>query len=77
MCNVVPRVSRQYCSRFFVMQSCLVPLGQYCLRFGHVRCGLESIKTKLHSVFSNAMLSGDSRTTLYLDFTSVMLSQKY
>ena len=31
LCNVAPGVLRQHCTRFFLLQCCLEPLGQYCI----------------------------------------------
>ena len=33
LCNVVPRVLRQHCTRFFLIQCCLEPLRQRCIGF--------------------------------------------
>ena len=56
-------------TRFFLVQCCPEPQV--------AKCCPRSIKTTLHRVFSCALLSGASRTTLIRVFTSVMLFQEY
>ena len=46
-CNVVPRVLRQHCTGFFLMQNCLEPLGRDSIEFSAVQCYLKGIKTTL------------------------------
>ena len=59
------------------MQCCLEPLGQHCIRFLPVQCCPKSIKTTLNMIFSYAMLSGATQTTLHAILTCAMLSQDY
>ena len=59
------------------MHCCLEPLGYNCIRFTPVQSCPKSIKTKLHKVFSYAMLSGACRATLHRLLTCAMLSQEY
>ena len=33
LCNVVPRVLRQHCTKFFLIQYCMEPLRQHCIGF--------------------------------------------
>ena len=61
----------------FLMQSCLEPLGQHCIRFLPVQCCSKSIKTTLHWICSYTKLSGASWTTLHRIFSCAMLSQEY
>ena len=67
LCNVVSRVLRQDWTRFVpvcVPVFCLEPQGQYWIRFLPVQCCLKSINTTLKGIFSWAMFSGASWTTL-------------
>ena len=59
------------------MQSCLEPLRQDYIEFSDVQCCPKSIKTKLHRIFSYAMLSGAFWTTLHKGFNCAMLSLEY
>ena len=68
LCNVIPRVLRQHWAEFFLMQCCLEPLREYCIGFSAVNCCPTSIKTTLHAIFSDAMLSGAFRATLHWFF---------
>ena len=77
LCNVVARVLRQHCTRFFLIQSCLEHLEQHCIGFSTVQCCPMSIKTTLHKIFSDAMLSEVFLITLHRVFTCAMLSQEY
>ena len=56
------------------MQCCLEPLRQYCIGFSAVKCCPNSIKTTLHWIFSNTMLSGAFQATLHRVLTCPMLS---
>ena len=47
------------------MHCFLEPLGYNCTRFTPVQSCPKSIKTKLHKIFSYAMLSGACRATLH------------
>ena len=77
LCNIVPRVLRQHCTEFVLMQCCQEPLGQHGIEFWAVQCCPKSIKTKLHRILSYTMLSGASRTILHRVLTCSMLPQKY
>ena len=69
LCNIVPRVLRQYWTVFFTVQCYLDPLGQPCATTLLVQCCPKTLGTTLNSIFSCAMLSGASWTTLHKDFT--------
>ena len=51
------------------MQCCLEPLGQHCTRILFVQFCPKCMKATLKSIFSCAMLSRASWTTLHKDFT--------
>ena len=74
MCNVVPSVLRNHWTGFFPVYCCLKPQGQHCIRSWPVQRCPESIKTILNRIFSCALLSGASWTTLHKVFTCVMLA---
>ena len=74
LCNVGSRVLRRHWTGFFPVQYCLEPLGQHCRKFLIVQCCPKSIKTPLNMIFSSAMLSGASWTTLHKIFNCAMLS---
>ena len=59
------------------MQYYLEPLRQYCIGFSAVNCCPNSIKTTLHGMFPDAMLSGAFRRTLRRVLTCAMSSQEY
>ena len=59
------------------MQCCLEPLGQQCIEFCLVQCCPKGIKETLLRIFSYAMLSGSSRTTLNRVLTRSMKPQEY
>ena len=59
------------------MLCCPESLGQHCIGFLPVKCCPKSIKTKLHMIFTYAILSGASQTTLHRDLTCPMLSKEY
>ena len=61
------RVLRQHWRKFFpFIQCCLEASGQHCTRLLPVQCCPKRIKMTLNRIFSCAMLSGASRTTLRL-----------
>ena len=66
--NVDPGVLRQYCTEFFPMQCCLKFQRQQCIGFWPVQYSLKNIKTTLKRIFSCALLSRASRTTLHWVF---------
>ena len=59
------------------MHYCLEPLGNYCIRFWPVQSCPKSIKTKLHRIFPDEILSGAFQATLHRVLTCAMLSRKY
>ena len=54
---------------FFLIQSCLELLGQYCIGFWPVQCFPRSTKKTLQRIFSDAKLSTASRATLHNFFS--------
>ena len=66
--NVFPRVLRQFCTGFLLMHCCMEPLGYYCVSFWPAQSCLKSIEITFQRIFSYAMLSGASRTTLHRIF---------
>ena len=76
-CAIFPRVLRQICRGFFLMHCCLEPRWYYCIRFWPVQSCPKSIEANLQRIFSYAMLSGASRTTLHRVLTCAILSQEY
>ena len=60
-------LSRRQCTELFPPQFCLESLGHYT-GFLAVQCCPKSIKTTLNRIFSRAMLSGASWTTLHSFF---------
>ena len=77
LCNIVSRVSRQYCTRFFLKRSYLESVEQHCIGFSATQCCPKSIKITLHRIFSYEMLSGAFRTTLHRVLIYARLSQEY
>ena len=75
LCNVVPTVLGQYWTVIFPVQCCLEPLEQHSTRILLVQCYPISIKTTLNSIFSCAMLSQASWTTLHKDFTCAICTK--
>ena len=69
LCNVVPRVLRQHWTEFYHVQYSLEPLWQHCTKFLPVQCCPKSINTTFSRIFSCAMLSGSSCTTLHKVFS--------
>ena len=59
------------------MQYSLAPLRQYRIEFSAVNCCANSIKTTLHGIFTDAMLSGAFRALLHRVLTYSMSSQEY
>ena len=75
-CNVAPGVLRKHCHRTFSgsMLSGASWLEQHCTRFLPLQCCPKGIKITLNKMFSFALLSGASRTTLHWVFTSAMFA---
>ena len=76
LCNVVPGVLRKHCHRTFSgsMLSGASWLGQHCTRFLPLQCCPKGIKITLNKMFSCALLSGASRTTLHWVVTCAMFA---
>ena len=68
LCNVVPGVFRTT-----PVQCCLEPLRQHSTGFWPVQSCPKSIKTILNKIFSCALLSGVSGTTLHRVVICIML----
>ena len=51
LCNVVPRVLRQYQKRFFLMQCCLEPLGKRCIVCYQFNVVLRLLRTHYRGFF--------------------------
>ena len=64
LCNVVPIVLKQHSTVPIPVQFCLESLRQHCTRILPVECRPKSITTILNKIFSCAMLSEASWTTL-------------
>ena len=69
------RVLRQHYTEFFLCKVVSSLSDNIAWSFGLCMLSQESIKTKLHKIFSYGNLSGASSTTWYRVLTCVMLSQ--
>ena len=60
-----------------ILMQCFEPFGQLCTKFLPMPCCSKSIKTTLNKIFSYAMLSKPSRTTLHKVVPAQLCPRRY